>query len=98
MPASPPVILPFLDPFVVSRIQRGLAKIERTSVAAVTIPVAAAAILAAIVVVVIVAVTIAVKVAIIAIVLISLDPKFGVVSALESFAEVTAIKFAVAQT
>src|SRR5438046_1500086 len=48
LPASPPVILPFLNPFVVSRVQRGLAKIERASVAWVTVPVAIAAILIAI--------------------------------------------------
>src|SRR5712692_5402333 len=48
LPASPPVIATFLDPFVVSRIQRGLPQVERTTPVWVTIPVAVAAILIAI--------------------------------------------------
>src|SRR6266446_4249096 len=95
LPASPPVIATFLDPFVVSRIQRGLPKIERTTVVAVTIPVAATAILVTVVVVVVVAVTVAVEVAI---VLRELNPKLGVVSAFECPTEVSAIQFAIAET
>src|SRR6266849_5182700 len=95
LPASPPVIATFLDPFVVSRIQRGLPKVERTTVVAVTIPVAATTILATVVVVVVVAVTVAVEVAI---VLRELNPKLGVVSALECPTEVSAIQFAIAET
>src|SRR6266849_7398365 len=93
LPASPPVIATVFDPFVVSRIQRGLAKIERTTVGAVTIPVAATTILATVVVVV--AVTVAVEVAS---VLRELNPKLGVVSALECPTEVSAIQFAIAET
>src|SRR6266478_4232436 len=48
LPASPPVIATFLDPFIVSRVQRGLTQVERTTPVWVTIPVAVAAILIAI--------------------------------------------------
>lgn len=91
IPSSLPIFATFLNAFVIAGVQGRLAKLERTAIDAVTIPVATTPIVNWVIDAI---------PAIVAIIPFTpcLDPKFGVVSVLKCQTEIATIKFAVAET